>query len=322
MGGQYICEKTSTAPKPPVNRPGNPRCPKPVQFPRAGADVHIVKLSILSSRTPRWNTLLLRAFPALFLSASLAVAAPVVPDAPPKDEKFPTLTIGSVTFTNVTVLTKTKADVFISHSSGMASLKVKELDTETQLKLGYQVASPRPKPAEAFKKLTTLTREVEADPRIQAAEELAAERFLLAEEQYGDRLAYGFIAALILSYLSFSSMCRSICVKVASAPKDLLPLVWLPLFKQLPLLKAAGMSPLWFLTSFIPGAFLITYVVWGFKISRARGKNPAVGILFLLPVLNILAFLYLAASSGVAGSASSGGRNVIALQSSPKREAA
>lgn len=284
-------------------------------------DVLTVKLSFLNSAFQQWNALVLRAFPALFLSASLCGASPAATNAPTKDEKFATLTIGSVTFTNVTVLTKTRADVFISHASGMASLKVKELDMETQLKLGYQVAPPRQKPAEAFKKLTDFSK-IETDPRVQLAAELAAERFLLAEEQYGPHVFYGFIAAIILSYLSFSSMCRSICVKVAAPPKDLLPLVWLPLLKQIPLLKAAGMSPLWFLTNFVPGLVLITYIVWGFKISRSRGKNPAVGVLFLLPVLNIFAFLYLAASSGVAGSVSSGGRNVIALQSSPGRKAA
>ncbi len=285
-------------------------------------DVLTVKLSFLNSTFRLGNTLLVRVFPVLFLSASLYGAAPTTTTTPTKDEKFETLAIGSVIFTNVTVLTKTKADVFISHSSGMASLKVKELDTETQLKLGYQVAPPRPKPAETLKKITALTQEMEADPRVQVAEEFAAERFLLLAEEYGDRLFYGFIAAIILSYLSFSSMSRSICVKVAATPKNLLPLVWLPLFKQIPLLKAAGMSPWWFLTNFVPSLFLITYIVWGFKICQARGKNPAVGILFLLPVLNIFAFLYLAMSRGVAGGASADNRNVIALQSSPKREAA
>lgn len=286
------------------------------------ADVLTVKLPFLNFTFRPIDAFIPSVFLAMLLAADSSIAAPALSDAPPKDEKFPTLTIGTNTFTNVTVLTKTRTDVFISHSSGMASLKVKEIDTAAQLKLGYQVAAPRPKPSEAFKKLTALTQEAEADPRVQAAEELAAERFLIAIEQYGNQLIYGLVAALILSYLSFSSMCRSICVKVAAVPKDLLPLVWLPLLKQLPLLKAAGMSPWWFLTNLVPGAILITYIVWGFKISRARGKNPAVGVLFLLPVFNIFAFLYLTASRGVSGSGSSGGRNVIALQSSPKREAA
>lgn len=282
-------------------------------------DVHIVKSSFHSFTFHRGAATLWRGLATILLSASLCWSAET---AAPKDEKFDTLTIGSVTFTNVTVLNKTKADVFISHSAGMASLKVKELDLTTQLKLGYQVAPPRPKASDTFKKITALSQEVEADPRVQLAEELAAERLGLALEQYGDRLLYGFVAVLILSYLSFSSLCRSICVKVAAPPKELLPLVWLPLLKQIPLLKAAGMSPWWILTNFVPGLFLITYIVWGFKVSQARGKNPAVGVLLLLPILNIFAFLYLAMSSGVAGGASAGGRNVIALHSSPNRKAA
>ena len=71
-------------------------------------------------------------------------------------------------------------------------------------------------------------------------------------------------------------------------------LVWLPLFKQIPLLRAAGISPGWFLAILIPPVYFIVYIVWSFKIARARGKSPFVGLLLLLPVLNVLAFLYLA----------------------------
>jgi len=38
-------------------------------------------------------------------------------------------------------------------------------------------------------------------------------------------------------------------------------------------------------------------VVWGFKIAYARGKSPVIGVMLLLPVLDSLAFLYLAFSS-------------------------
>ncbi len=236
------------------------------------------------------------------------------------DEKFDTLTIGRETFTNVTVLTKTRNDVFISHTKGMASFKVKDLDTPTQITLGYLVEPPKPTKTETFKKVTDISR-IEADPRVQAAEAELASRFAEALEQFDPRIFYALIAAIIFSYLSFSSLCRSICMKVANPPKDLIPLVWLPLLKQVPLLKAAGMSPAWILTNLIPGLFLVTYIVWSFKITKARGKNVAAAVFLLLPVTNLFAFLYLAMSGGATDEAPQN-RNIISLHSAPRREAA
>jgi hypothetical protein len=95
--------------------------------------------------------------------------------------------------------------------------------------------------------------------------------------------------------------------------------VWFPLLKQIPLLKAAGMSPWWILANFIPLLPVITFIVWCFKIANARGKHAIVGVLLLLPITNILAFLYLALSASNAPD--DDGRNVISLQSS-RRQAA
>lgn len=252
---------------------------------------------------------------SLFLFVSVTVASPAV------DEKFDTLTIGRDTFTNVTVLTKTKNDVFLSHSRGMASFKVKELDTTTQLKLGYQVEQPKQSKTETIKQTVAEITEIKEDPRVQAIEAEAYGRFAQALEQFDPRIFYGFIAAMILAYLSFSSLCRSICLKVTNPPTQLIPLVWLPLLKQVPMLKAAGMSPAWILTNLVPGLFLVTYVVWSFKITKARGKNVAAAVFLLLPVTNLFAFAYLALSSG-ASEPAAGNKNIISLNTQPRREAA
>lgn len=259
--------------------------------------------------------MLIRIWLVVVVTGLVATGAPVV------DESFDTLTIGKDTFTNVTVLNKTRTDVFISHSKGMVSLKVKDLDTPAQLKLGYQIAPPKPTKAEAIKQTMAGITEMKEDPRVQAAEAEVFGRFSEALEQFDPRIFHGFIAAIILAYLSFSSLCRAICLKVASPPKDLIPLVWLPLLKQLPLLKAAGMSPWWMLTNLIPGLFLVTYVVWSFKITQARGKHVATAVFLLLPVTNLLAFLYLSMSGGAAEPAGDR-RNIISLHTPQRREAA
>jgi hypothetical protein len=41
---------------------------------------------------------------------------------------------------------------------------------------------------------------------------------------------------------------------------------------------------------------LIGWIVWSFKICKARGKNPALGLFLLLPLTNLLALIYLAFS--------------------------
>jgi hypothetical protein len=43
---------------------------------------------------------------------------------------------------------------------------------------------------------------------------------------------------------------------------------------------------------------LVPAVLWAFKIAEARGKSVWVGVLLLLPITNVFAFLYLAFSNG------------------------
>ena len=254
--------------------------------------VNLLGFDFDSGRTGKINIRVTLAILLMWVSALPAFAA---------DETFATLTVGRESFTNVTVLTKTRNDVFITHSRGMASLKVRELDTPTQMKLGYLVESPKSPKAETFKNKVAEIGRMESDPRVQAAEAELAARFAQAVDQFDPRIFYGLIAAIILSYLSFSSLCRSICMKAAIPPRQLIPLIWLPLLKQIPMLKAAGMSPAWILTNLVPGLVLVTYVVWSFKITKARGKNAAVAVFLLLPVTNLFAFLYLAMSGDTAG---------------------
>lgn len=249
-----------------------------------------------------------------FLVSSVAFA---------EDEVFPVLTAGKTTYTNAAVLNKTRSDIFIKHSQGMANLKVKDLDFQTQLRLGYQVAPPKPTAAEKiFKKpdLDKIEANIQADPRVQELEARFAGQIGEVIDRIDQRVIYGFTAVCILAYLWFAFLCRCVCVKVAAPPHDLIPLIWVPLLQQLPLLKAAGMSPWWFLTNLVPFAPLIIYIVWSFKITKARQKPAAVAVLLLLPVLNFFALVFLALSRGAGDDNAAG--NIISLQQAPRREAA
>jgi hypothetical protein len=123
-------------------------------------------------------------------------------------------------------------------------------------------------------------------------------------------------------------LCFMLICSKAGRPSPLL--VWIPVLQILPLYRAAKMSPAWFglvvfsmvlplcvvtmmslqmastylllgcAALFILLAIVHTVgqIVWCFKICTARGKSPAVGVLLLLPGLNLLGLMYLAFSSG------------------------
>jgi hypothetical protein len=245
------------------------------------------------------------------------------------DERFDTLTVGHQTFTKVLVLNKTRNDVFISHAKGMCSLKVKDLDIATQLKLGYQVEQPKPNKMvqmeEVFK--APDLENLEEDPRMKNLDAETAARITETAARVSQIIKeldptaiYGILGGIALSYLLFCFLCRSLCLKTAAPPTALVPLVWFPFVKQIPLLKAAGMSPWWILTNFVPPLTLVTYITWSFKIVRARGKHVIFAIMLLFPITNILSFLFLALSRGCGDDPSN--RNVITLQSGPRKEAA
>jgi hypothetical protein len=233
-----------------------------------------------------------------------------------RPEFFPTLKAGSVTYTNVKVLNKAKSDLFVQHAGGMASIKVKELDKSTQLQLGYTLVDPSPTNAPA--RVPTL-KDIELDPQFEELYEQVVWESREALKQFPPEVTYGALGALFLVYLFYCYCCRLICRKVG---QKAVALVWLPLFKIIPLLRAAGMNRGWFLTLLIPPVFVIVFIVWCFKIARARGKSPIVGLFLLLPVLNVLGFLYLALSDTVSAAEAAALLRVAPLPQQPRRYAA
>ncbi len=231
------------------------------------------------------------------------------------DEKLDSLRAGTNLYLKVTVLNKTRNDLFISHAQGMASVKVRDLDAGTQLKLGYQVEAPRQTAVQKVMEASNLNK-LEDDPRVQQITEEIASRAEPHLEILDQNMIYGIVGFIILSYLLFSFLCRCICTKTSNPPS---PLIWLPFFKQIPLFKAAGMSGWWILSNFVPGLFLIAYVIWSIKIAQSRAKCVVWGVMLLLPVTNILAFLYLALSTD--GRVKRANKNVISLQQTPRKAA-
>jgi len=210
-----------------------------------------------------------------------------------KPESFDVLTVGPVNYSNVLVQTKTKNDLFIKHASGFANIKVKDLNRSTQLQLGYVIETPVTNaPVRAF-----TAPKFQIDPRLEEAAEQIVWETREALAPIPRKYIYEAGGILFFFYLLFCNCCRLICRKSANEPR-FSALVWLPVFKQIPLLKAAGMNAWFFLLNLLPPLLPILYIVWSFKIARARGKGVGTGWLLLLPVVNLFAFLYLAMSRG------------------------
>lgn len=221
------------------------------------------------------------------------------------DEKFDTFRAGSNVFLNVTVLHQTRTDIFLHHSNGMANVKVKDVDPETLKRLGYEIAPPEPKETRTPLSIpptmiTNLTQKLEDNPQFQAVEAQWAEQVAPRLPPISKGLIAGVIGAFLGLYLFFCFCCRLIVAKTGNEPGLL---VWLPILKMLPLLRAAGMPGWWFLVWLIPVVGVIPAVMWCFKIVETRGKSVLWAILLLLPVTNLVAFLYLAFSDGSASDA-------------------
>ncbi len=215
------------------------------------------------------------------------------------EETFEVLQIGTQTYKNVTVTTKAKSYIFLLHSMGMSTVKVAELPKDLRLKLGYaeqDSAAKKQGAAGVWAKKTLAKLEV---PQVQ---NLRQELKTWSPASITPTLAsfstsYLLTAAgMVLALYLFTCYCGLlICQKVGMAPGML---VWVPVMQLLPMLRAAGMSPWWFLALFIPGINLVAGAIWSFKISEARRKTPLTAILLLLPITSFLAFVYLAFSEG------------------------
>ncbi len=214
------------------------------------------------------------------------------------EEKFEVLKVGAQTFTNVTVTTKAKNYVFLVHSAGLTSVKVTELPLELQQELGYVRKTPATNTAAAWAKREIAKANI---PLLKEVEKQISQKW---GGTAGGRAVAGLLhlkvllavlGVMFLIYLFHCYCCMLICEKTGNPPGAL---VWLPVVQLFPLLRAAGMSGWWCLAFCVPVLNLVAQVLWSFNIVKARAKSIWVGVLLLLPVTSLFAFLYLAFSEG------------------------
>ena len=207
------------------------------------------------------------------------------------DQTFPFLEVGSDTYSNVTVTSKTGRYIIISHSKGLASIKLKELPTETLEKLGYKVEPP----ASAKSQSPLLPANIKVDPRIKEMQEKTVEEITGTIHRLGPQILMGICAGLVLLYFLFCYCSSLICKKTGQEPSVL---IWIPILQLLPLLRAAGMSAWWILLWLLPVSNWIVSILWCINICKARAKSLWLALLLVLPITNVFAYLYLAFADG------------------------
>jgi hypothetical protein len=218
-----------------------------------------------------------------FFKPGLAVAG---------EETFDVLQTKTGTYENVTVTSKTKDWIFILHAAGMGNIKIADLSEDIQQQLGYNLPKEKPKP------LSVPSVEVLADIKVPEITQLRSDWDAGGAEAvfkaFGNPVAVGTVLGiLLLVYLFFCYCSMMICRKAHTTPGIL---VWIPVLQMIPLLRAAGMSGVWFLAFFVPLLNLVAQIIWYVKIVKARGKGPLLVFWLLLPFTAPFAYLYLAFS--------------------------
>lgn len=223
------------------------------------------------------------------------------------EERFETLRLGNLVFTNAVILNRTATDIFVQHASGLANVKVKDLPAETLIQLGYQVPSgpagtvqarePRPSAlaalSEAGEALGALAGQQPGTPSVQWQTHVDLAQHV--PPHMVQWVVWGITAAALALYLFFCYCSKLVVEKTGRRAGAL---IWIPVLQMIPLFRAAGMPAWWLLAGFVPVVNLVLMVVWSFKIVHARKKSPVWAVLLLLPFTNLLAFLYLAFSNG------------------------
>jgi hypothetical protein len=241
----------------------------------------------------RWSRIL--AARALCLAPAVLLLWPRASAA--TEDHFALLQIGTRTYTNVTVTTRSEDYVFIVHAGGMVNIKLAQIPPEVRLKLGY--APPAPADQPATNSVSRWAKQAMPD-----AGKKQLEAWQLAWRDHGtanvSRLLFAHTAVILVAlgvccllYL-FGCYCSMLICQKAGHPPGIL--VWLPILQIVPLLRAAGMSPLWLLGCLLPVLNLVPSVLWSINICKARGKNLWLALWLLLPLTAPFAFMFLAFS--------------------------
>jgi len=247
----------------------------------------------------------------LRIGAFLAALTQVLP-AIAGEGTVPEIRIRTDTYKNVTLVSHNATHVFVRHTRGMATLKAGDLSKEELIGLGVlepdPVAEAGGDGATAGEPIGLAILQRSFSESMKSGNPPKLENINLPQlvkqvpPEFRRFLLIGMLA-LFAGHLFFSFCAMLLCKKAGTEPGLM---VWLPILQLIPLIRASGMSGWWFLGCFVPVLNIVVQVLWCVNIAKARGKGILTTIMLILPVTNILAFLYLAFSSRDSSAGSQG----------------
>lgn len=104
---------------------------------------------------------------------------------------------------------------------------------------------------------------------------------------------FGGIVGLLFAvvfYVFFCICASRICRKAGTDPGIL---IWIPIVQLIPMFQAAKLNPLWIIGLFVPVLNIVVAAMLWWKLCEALRKPGVLGLLILIPVVNIglIAFL-------------------------------
>lgn len=241
----------------------------------------MVKCSLLYSR---WG-LIGRQWPILW-----AICLLVLGVVPAFAQSFEAIRIGSQTYSNIVIQSRTASHVFFNHSQGFAAIKVADLPVVLLQKLGYAPETEAPQKQEEHP-----LGPIKINPEV-------LQKTVALTQPFQDRvlpvlmkMLWLIVAITAFAYL-VSSFCFMLICQKAGTPAGLL--AWLPVLQMIPLLKAAKMSGGYVLLLLVPVLNLVVALVWCFKLCQVLQKPAWLGLFLFLPATGLFVLLYLAFSAG------------------------
>jgi hypothetical protein len=264
-----------------------------------------------------------------FWAIFLALATLIAPSAL-ASQTVAVIKTGTESYTNVTLVTHTETHVFIQHSRGVANIRIGDLDAATLTALGLSHSTGPDGSSQPTSSETTNAQEHEAGMTATrqalsaSLEEMLKGMFenIKATMPPGLAAKFGMIIAATLAIILLLYLFKCYCIKLICLKAGYKPglLAWLPILQDIALIRAAGMSALWFLVLMLPGILarvvqhsfpgwqsvvlgacgvaLVVHCYWCIRICQARGKGILAMLLLIFPFTYPFAFLYLAFSGG------------------------
>jgi hypothetical protein len=223
----------------------------------------------------------------------------IAPAAIGADEAIGLLQTSKARYTNVIVTDKDGTNIYIRHDGGVANIKIGDLPPDVQQSLGYAT------PDEVVSSHAS---------RILDRVGKSASFKMTRSIQLTSADIIGIAVGTSVAYVIFCSCSLLLCRKIGNEPGLL---IWIPILQIFPLLRAAGMSERWFIAFFVPVLNIVAWMGWCVNIAISRRKSLWWALLLILPVTNVVAFLYLALSN--VDSPKGGSRIVRATRSAPLR---